>query len=76
MTDCRYYHDKNLYHINTPKDLEYRIEEAKRIYVRISHNYKRVYVPIGWICPFCYKIILDNDMPNLRGDYSKFKKKH
>lgn len=69
---CIFNHDENLKSGWSKGD--YLIEEAKRIYVRVSHNYKRKYVPFGWICPNCHLIVLDNDMPNLRGSYEKNKK--
>lgn len=55
----------------------YSFEPMKRMYVRVSNTIddKRIrkYVPIGWICPICKEIKLDDSLPDLKGDYSKFK---
>lgn len=36
----------------------HRFAEQKRFYIR---NRNRVFVAVGWICPVCHKITLDED---------------
>ncbi len=65
------------------KEAHYSWESMKRIYVRVSNTYykdgvekqERKFVPIGWICPECKEIKIDDPLPELKGNYGKFKHK-
>ena len=54
-------------------------EPMKRMYVRVSNTsegkQERKLVPIGWICPICHELKLDDPIPQLKGNYSKDKHK-
>ena len=32
-------------------------------------------IKVGWICPKCHSVKIKKDLPDLKGDYSKFKHK-